>query len=127
MYQVTVTDQDNYCFKVKSKDYAFDVDMRGQKGISPPDTLLASLGTCLGVYIRKYFEGAKIPVPGFEVIVSADFSEEKPACFRSVDVSVDLKGAKLDQRRIDAMLSFIKNCPVHNTLKQNPKIDITIK
>jgi len=101
--------------------------MKGASGITPPDTLLASLGTCIGVYLRRYLEGAKIAVPDFEIIVSADFSEEKPACFRKIEAVVDLKGAKLDQRRLDAMTAFMKNCPVHNTLKASPEVDISIK
>jgi len=127
MYQVKVTDNGNYCFKVKSKDYAFDVDTKGASGITPPDTLLASLGTCIGVYLRRYLEGAKLAVPEFEIIVSADFSQEKPACFRKIEAVVDLKGVKLDQRRLDAVMAFMKNCPVHNTLKANPEVDISIK
>ncbi|TRZ93761.1 OsmC family peroxiredoxin [bacterium] len=58
--------------------------------------------------------------------VTADLSKETPICFRNIAVSIDLKGTKLDTRRIQAMLEFIKNCPVHNTLKNNPEVEIKI-
>lgn len=38
----------------------------------------------------------------------------------------DLKGAVLDERRRKALLEFVKNCPVHNTLKVNPLVDIKL-
>ena len=48
MYHVEVTGTGASAFKVKSKDYEFIIDTKG-KGITPADTLLASLGSCIGV------------------------------------------------------------------------------
>jgi uncharacterized OsmC-like protein len=96
-------------FKVKSKDYEFVVDTNGS-GVTPPDAFLASLGTCIGVYLRKYAQGVKLDLPEFSISVDADFSQERPVCFRKINVKVDLK-----------------NCPVHNTLKFNPEVTITVR
>jgi putative redox protein len=126
MYSVNITNAGDYSFKVKARDYEFLADMKGEKGITPPDTLLAGLGTCVGVYLRKYAEGAKLALPEFSVSVEADFSKEPPVCFRKINVSVDLKGAKIDEHRLQAMLAFLKNCPVHNTLKNNPEVEFKI-
>jgi uncharacterized OsmC-like protein len=126
MYHVDITNTGDYSFKVKSKDYEFIVDIKGE-GITPPDTLLASLGTCVGVYVRKYAEGAKLTLPEFNISVDADFCKEIPVCFRKINVDVDLKGMQLDDYRMKAMLKFVKNCPVHNTIKNNPEVEIKIK
>ena len=125
MYQVEVTHEKDYTFAVKSKDYQFKVDVKGG-GITPPDTLLASLGSCIGVYVRKYADGAKLSIENFIINVTAEFSKEPPARFREIQVHLDLKGAQLDERRKKALLEFIKNCPVHHTLEANPRIDINI-
>lgn len=125
MYSVQITNDADYLFKVKSKDYEFFVDTKGS-GVTPPDALLASIGTCIGVYLRKYAEGSGIDLRGFMVDVKSEFSKD-PVCFRTIDIAIDLKGLKLDERRIRAMLAFLKNCPVHNTLKANPEINIQIK
>jgi len=125
MYQVEVIHQKDYTFEVKSKDYQFIVDIKGN-GITPPDTLLASLGSCVGVYVRKYAEGAKLGIENFSINVTAEFSKESLACFREIKVSLDLKGVQLDERRRKALLEFIKNCPVHHTLEANPAIEIEI-
>jgi len=125
MYHADINNAGGYSFSVKSKDYEFTVDIKG-KGITPPDTLLASLGTCVGVYLRKYAEGAKLSLPEFSISVEADFHKEAPIYFRKINVNIDLKGTRLDDRRLKAMHEFVKNCPVHNTLKKNPEIEIEI-
>ncbi|MBU2221247.1 MAG: OsmC family protein, partial [Candidatus Omnitrophica bacterium] len=101
------------------------VDAKG-KGATPSDAFLAGLGACVGVYVRKYAEGAGLTLPEFSVSVDADFSKEKPVCFRKINVNVDLKGTRLEERRHKAMQEFVKNCPIHNTLKHNPEVEIKI-
>ncbi len=125
MYKVEIFNNGDYSFKVKSKDYEFLVDIK-DKGISPPDTLLAGLGSCIGVYIRKYIEGAKLELNKFSVQVQAEFSKIPPISFRQINVAIDLGVNKLDEHRREALLRFIKNCPVHNTLKNNPDINVKI-
>ena len=125
MYQVDITNEGGYLFNVKSKDYQFAIDTKG-KGITPPDTLLASLGSCVGVYIRKYAEDLKLELKGFNIKVEAEFSKEKPVRFTHINISIDLKDSGIDERRKKALLEFVKNCPVHNTLSFAPLVDIKI-
>ena len=123
MYSVDVTNIGDYSFTVRSADYEFLIDSRKGKGITPPAVLLASLGSCIGVYLRKYAEGAKIELGGFGIKVQAEFSKEPPIRFKDIDISIDLKGFKMDERRKAALIEFIKDCPVHNTLKYQVNID----
>ncbi len=125
MYHVEINNNGDSIMNAKSGNYEFAIDTKG-KGITPPDALLASLASCLGVYINKYFEGAKIASGGFKITADADFAQEKPACFKAIKVSVELKGVELDVKRKQALLAFAKNCPVHNTLKANPTVEISL-
>lgn len=125
MYRVELNSSPDSSFKVKSGSYEFNIDTKG-KGISPPDTLLAGLAGCIGVYIRKYSEGAGLALTDFSITIEADFCKDKPVGFKEINVSLDLKGAELDERRCNALLEFIKNCPVHNTLHLNPSINTRI-
>ncbi|MDD2689943.1 MAG: OsmC family protein [Candidatus Omnitrophica bacterium] len=122
-YSVEIKHIQDFTFKAKTAGCELIIDTKG-KGISPPDALLASLGSCVGVYIRKYAEGAKLNLANFTITVKAEFSKIAPVAFALISVSVDLKGAELDERRKKSLLEFIKNCPVHNTLKGNPEIEI---
>ena len=126
MYHVDITNAGGYSFNIKSKDYEFIVDAKG-KGIMPPEVFLASLGSYMGVYLRKYAEGTKFELPEFSLSVDAQLSNEAPVCFREIEFKIDLKGAKIDERRIKAISEFIKNCPLHATIKNNPEIRVEIK
>jgi putative redox protein len=126
MYQVNISNHGDYKFDVASKDYQFVVDIKG-KGVTPPDAFLASIGSCIGVYIRKYAEGTRLDIKDFDISVQAEFTKDAPIRFARIDVAIDLKGANIDERRKAALLEFIKNCPVHNTIKNNPETIVIIK
>lgn len=126
MYKVEVLHTGEYTFEAKANDCSFTIDAKG-KAITPPDTLLASLGSCIGVYIRKYAQGAGIDFRNFKVTVEADFGKESPISFKVISVVIDLQGPILDDRRKKALLEFINNCPIHNTLKSAPRVEIKIR
>lgn len=126
MYHVEITNIGEHIFNAKSKDAEFTIGLNG-KSITPPDVLLASLGSCMGVYLRKYAEGMKLDIPSFSISVDADFAKDVPVHFKNIDVRVDLKGVQIDERRRKGIIEFLKNCPVHGTLKNNPEIAIELK
>ncbi len=125
MYEVIITNRGSSVFEVESKDYKFSIDTL-DAGISPPATLLASLGSCVGVYIRKYCEGAHLVCDNFRIKVSAEFTKEKPVAFRQINVSIDLQGCQIPEGRRKSLLEFVNNCPIHNTLSINPAVNINI-
>lgn len=125
MYRVEITHNQDMAFSVKASESEFLIDAKG-KGLTPLDTLLAGLGSCIGVYIRKYAEGSKLKLENFKVNVSAELSRESPLSFRQISVEIDLKPCLIDERRQRALLEFIKNCPAHNTLKLNPLIEFKL-
>lgn len=125
MYKVEVDSVDAYAFKAKSGGFELLIDAKGS-AMSPLDVFLASLGSCIGVYIRKYAEGAKLALKDYSISLQAEFTKEPPICFKEINVSVDLKGAQLDERRKEAIIGFIRNCPVHNTLKLNPEVKVKL-
>lgn len=122
MYKAEITHNADFAFTVKTGESEFIIDAKG-KGLTPLDALLTGLGTCIGVYIRKYAQGSKLTVENFKINVSAELSAESPFSFRQISVDIDLKNCQLDERRKKALLEFIKNCPAHNTLKGNPQIE----
>jgi uncharacterized OsmC-like protein len=126
MYRVSVAGENKSEFKVRSENYEFKIDSEGENGITPPDTLLAALGSCIGVYIRKYVENTNLDIKDFEIVLTAELSAEKPIGFRMITAVIDFKGVKLGEMRTNSLIAFIKNCPVHNTLKMNPGIEAKI-
>jgi len=125
MYKVSVESKEESAFLVKASGYEFVVDTKGN-GITPLDTFLAGLGSCIGVYIRKYFKGAKIALGDFSVKLEAEFSQDAPVRFADIHVVVEGISNLLDEKRKSSLLEFIKNCPAHNTLKNNPSVEIKL-
>jgi len=125
MYKVQVTHNQDLAFTAKAGESEFIIDAKG-KGLTPLDALLAGLGSCLGVYIRKYAQGSKLNLENFKLDVSAELSSQAPFSFKKISVDLDLKNSGLDERRQKALLEFIKNCPAHNTLKGNPLIEFKL-
>lgn len=130
MYEVDVSCNESFKYTVKSLDYEVKVDFPApgaeREGITPPALLLASVGSCLGVYLERYLRGAKIKFEKFSINVKSDICEESPRYLKEIQVKIKLNGASLDKKRENALLEFVKNCPVHNTLMNKPKVNITI-
>ncbi|HNX81797.1 MAG TPA: OsmC family protein [Candidatus Omnitrophota bacterium] len=125
MYRVDVTHKGDHLFEVKSKDSTVMIDTKG-KGMTPPDALLASLASCIGVYIRKYAESTKIDIKDFTISAQAELTTAAPICFKSISVAIDLHGTELEESRKQSLLRFIHNCPVHNTIIANPVVDMKL-
>ena len=130
MYKIEITHNQDLVFTVKAGMSEFIIDAQGQgssldpgRGMTPLDVLLAGLGACIGVYIRKYAGGSKLDLKNFKINVSAQLCSQSPFSFKQIDVQIDLKDSGLDDRRQRALLEFIKHCPAHNTLKGNPVIE----
>ncbi len=126
MYRAQARHNKDMSFSIDSNGQKLIIDAKGAEGISPIDTLLASLASCVGVYIRKYSEGAKLNLENFTVRAEGELSNEPPRALKEISVFIDLKGVKLDVRREKALLDFIHNCPVQNTLTGSPEIKVNL-
>lgn len=125
MYHVDVSCKGNSVFDVTSGGAKMTIDLT-DKNFGPLPTLLASLGACVGVYLRRYADNLKLPIKEFSVSVEAELTKDATPGFKQISVSVDLKGAQLDEQKKEGLLRFIRNCPVHNTLHGNPVVDIKL-
>ena len=116
-------------FQVKARGQTIVCDQPEEnggfdEGMTPPELLLASLGTCAGYYAAEYLKARKLPVEGLRVRVSAE-KAKAPARLGSFKVEVSLPGA-LDALRRDGVTRAIHSCLIHNTLQHPPKIDLEL-
>lgn len=93
------------------------------RGISPPELLLASLGTCAGYYAAEYLRARSLATT-LSIRVAADKSAQ-PARLSAFRVEVDVPGI-LDERHRDGVLRAVKKCLIHNTLTQAPGIEVSV-
>jgi uncharacterized OsmC-like protein len=92
-------------------------------GMTPPEFLLASLGTCAGYYAAEYLKTRGVAADGLAVRVEAEKSA-KPA--RLSSFHIDVTTPRLDARHQEGVLRAVKTCLVHNTLLHTPEIAVSI-
>lgn len=93
------------------------------EGMSPPELLLASLGTCAGYYAAQYLNTRGLPAEDLQVRVSAE-KARLPARLDSFEIAVTL--ADLDERHQAGILRAVKTCLIHNTLLGSPGIHVSV-
>lgn len=94
------------------------------RGMTPPELLLASLGSCTAYYAAEYLRARSMPATGLTVTVTAE-KAQKPARLTNFRIGLSVPGLG-DQRHRDGILRAAKNCLIHNTLTHAPMIDIEL-
>jgi uncharacterized OsmC-like protein len=92
-------------------------------GMTPPEFLLVSLGTCAGFYAAQYLRTRGLPAEGLEIKVSAEKAKQ-PARLGSFRIEVLVPA--LDPRHEEGVLRAVKACLVHNTLINAPAIETVV-
>jgi len=95
----------------------------GDTGMTPPEFLLASLGTCAGFYAAQYLKARSLQTDGLEVTVAADKAAQ-PARLGSFRIDVFAPG--LDPQHEAGMLRAVRACLIHNTLTHPPAIETVV-
>ena len=93
-------------------------------GMTPPEFLLASLGTCAGYYAAEYLRTRNLPADGLEVRVLAEKAAQ-PARLGSFRIEVTVPD--LEPRHHEGILRAVKACLIHNTLLHQPAIEIALE
>ena len=90
------------------------------KGMTPPEFLLASLGTCAGFYAAQYLKVRSIPFESLNVRVNAE-KTAGPARLAKFKIAVEVPG--LEPQHEPGILRAVKACLIHNTLQHPPTIE----
>jgi uncharacterized OsmC-like protein len=93
-------------------------------GMTPPEFLLVSLGTCAAYYAAEYLKTRSIPTTGMEIKVSAEKAMQ-PARLDVFRIEVTMPG--LDARHEEGLKRAVHKCLVHNTLTAAPRIETVVR
>lgn len=94
------------------------------QGMTPPEFLLASLGTCAGFYAAQYLKARNLPADGLQITVHAD-KLLQPARLGQFRIEVFVPG--LDAHHEAGILRAVKACLIHNTLLHAPAIETVVR
>ena len=90
-------------------------DMGGKdRGPTPPQVFIASLGSCVGAFVANYCQQAGIDERDLSVDVSFE-KEENPTRLTNLTIAVKLPYGECGARK-QALLRVAEHCPVHETM-----------
>jgi uncharacterized OsmC-like protein len=92
--------------------------------MTPPEFLLASLGSCAAYYAVEYLRKQNLAQTGVEVSVTAE-KHLKPARLGSFRIHV-LSPVQLTHEHREGLIRAVHRCLVHNTLLSPPEIKIEL-
>lgn len=126
--EVTVEHLGAVQFQIKTRGHSIVSDQPVSaagfdEGMTPPELLLASLGSCAGYYAAEYLRKNKLAAEGTRVKVSCDKVSKPVARMTDFVVEVDAP-VELNSDQLKGMESAVEHCLVHNTLLNPPKISI---
>jgi uncharacterized OsmC-like protein len=130
MIEVNVEHLGAVKFEVKARKHTILCDQPPETGgldeaMTPPELLLASLGTCAGYYAAQYLKKFNLPAEAIRVRVTAD-KEKAPARVDNFRIEVEL-ATDLSAEHRAGVERAVHHCLIHNTLLNPPKIALEIK
>ena len=94
------------------------------EGMTPPELMLASLGSCAGYYAAQYLRKHNLATEGTVVKVSAE-KEKNPARMENFQIEVQVP-TELDDKQRQGVEEAVHHCLIHNTLLHPPKIHLDV-
>ena len=128
--QVLVKQLENVTFAIQARNHTVLCDQPADnggadEGMTPPEFLLASLGTCAAFYAVQYLKTRNLASSGVAVSVNAE-KLKNPARLGNFQIDV-LCPVPLTEDQQQGMMRAVHACLIHNTLMSTPEIAIELK
>jgi len=128
--EVKVTQLDNVKFAVQTRSHTIVCDQPtdnggSDAGMTPPELMLASLGTCAQFYAVQYLKTRHLAESGVEVSVTAE-KLKAPARIGNFRIHVSCP-VPLTEEQNEGLMRSVHHCLVHNTLLSPPEINIELE
>lgn len=94
------------------------------RGPTPPQFFIASLGSCIAAFVANYCENHGIDTTGLSVDVTFD-KVENPTRLTDLKATVYLPNATCEKRET-AIRKVAEHCPVHETIHTMGEFEIEI-
>ena len=129
--EVTVEHLGSVQFEIKARNHSIICDQPLEnggfdEGVTPPELLLASLGSCAAYYAAQYLRKHKLAGEGSRVRVSCDKVKTPVPRLTNFVIEVDAL-VELNEEHLTGIREAIEYCLVHNTLLHTPKITLKVE
>ncbi len=128
--QVKVEQLDKVQFAIHARQHRVFCDQAvenggNDEGMTPPELMLAALGSCAAFYAVQYLKTRSLATGGVEVTVDAE-KLMHPARLGNFRIEVDCP-VTLTGEQQSGMVRSVHSCLIHNTLMSVPEIAIELK
>jgi putative redox protein len=127
--EVKVSQLEGVRFDIQARSHTIACDQPADNGgadsgMTPPELLLASLGSCAAFYAAQYLKTRNLAQSGVEVTVTAG-KLLQPARLGNFRVMVK-SPVPLTPEQTEGMMRSVHHCLIHNTLMAPSEIEIEI-
>ena len=125
--EVKITHLDRVKFAIQARSHTIVCDQPAENGgedsgMTPPELLLASLGSCAAFYAVQYLKTRNFAESGVEVSVTAA-KLKSPARLGNFQIRVACP-VSLTEEQTEGLTRSVHHCLIHNTLLSPPEIKI---
>ena len=127
--EVKITHLDQVKFAIQARSHTILCDQPADNGgedsgMTPPEFMLASLGSCAAFYAVQYLKTRNLNDRGVEVTVTAE-KLKQPARLGNFRIQV-VCAISLTEDQTEGLMRSVRHCLVHNTLLTPPEIEIEL-
>ena len=127
--EVKVTHLDQVKFSIQSRSHTILCDQPAENGgedtgMTPPELLLASLGSCAAFYAVQYLKTRNLAESGVAVSVTAE-KLKQPARLGNFRIHV-VYPVPLTEEQTEGLMRSVHHCLIHNTLLSPSEIKIEL-
>ena len=127
--EVTIKHLDRVRFAIQARSHTILCDQPAENGgddtgMTPPELMLASLGSCAAFHAAQYLKARNLAESGVEVSGTAD-KLTQPARLDHFKISVTCP-ILLTEDQTAGIMRAVHRCLIHNTLLSPPEILIEL-
>lgn len=127
--EVKIHHLDQAKFSIQARSHSIVCDQPADNGgedagMTPPELMLASLGSCAAFYAVQYLKTRNLAQSGVEVTVTAE-KLKPPARLGNFKIQV-VSPVSLTEEQTEGLMRSVHHCLIHNTLLSPPEIAIEL-
>ena len=127
--EVKITHIDQVKFNIQARSHSVVCDQPAENGgedagMTPPELMLASLGSCAAFYAVQYLKTRNLAQSGVEVTVTAE-KLKQPARLGNFRIQV-VSPVSLTEEQTEGLMRSVHHCLIHNTLLSPAEIAIEL-
>ena len=126
---ITVSREDGLQFKIRVRGHEVTTDASVRdggrdEGLSPVELFAGSVGACIAMMVQSYCERHGYTDGDVGVNLTLELADT-PKRISGIVVDVELPNG-VPEDKMDAIRRMAERCPLHETLRDPPRVDIDI-